>query len=506
VAEHTHFHDDQSVRIDFRKLSTVGFNKKRKTSGMFKGKMMHVSANGAPALTDGHFHPSNYVQRGRLPRDLLGMMDSLGIRNCVLMPIPTSLQSGPNRPTVIEPQSLHAEVMKSKPGGFGTNPKQRGDLGKGSNAGQSDGRQGGGGGCCANHHCGPLPTYYVPKEIEEEAAGPGEKLTVQHFKDNPGLIGKITEKNILYIDTAVNHDLAVDLKGAKFSTAESSRFDPMLTGFSLSDDRAGEKLLRALYGDPGVFTGIGEITVHKELVENLYADQRGQATTQREGGLSGLMNLMEMAGVVGAPVVLHCDIDNLADQLEHGMGRDRVPTNFEGLQALFKDDRLKDTTVVWAHGGGLGRFVQEGEGHLERLGELLKDCPKLHLDISWAAVARQITNDSVRQTAWTKFLEKNSERICFGSDALAPPSLAVWEETKVAYKEVLDALSPTARDNVLNSTYERVFVDARQKVRDFESKVLTSDFNAQHLRSIDGDQQPISADTVRQIKKAVSPE
>src|SRR5262249_34141741 len=45
-----------------------------------------------------------------------------------------------------------------------------------------------------------------------------------------------------------------------------SRFDPMIIGFNPSDMHAAEHIRRVLLTFPGVFTGIGELIVHKEFV------------------------------------------------------------------------------------------------------------------------------------------------------------------------------------------------------------------------------------------------
>jgi Amidohydrolase len=499
---------DGSVRIDYvaaqlnRTETRIPFSNRVINTGK-----LYVSSDGKDAYTDGHFHPTNYVQRGFLPKELLAMMDKLNIRNCVLMPIPTSLQATEGGGTLIQPDLLRTEVINNKGLCTVVTPTKKSATGNDAPAGRAGGRQREAQGRCrAHHHCEPLPTYYVPEHVEVAAVGKDNKLNIDDFIRDPWLIDEIVRQSVLYIDTGVNSTLAAHMKLEGLHDAELSRFDPMLTGFNLGDARAGEKLLATLCLNQGTFTGIGEITVHKELVEDMYADQRGQATTQKPGGLAGLMNLMEMAGVVGAPVVLHCDIDSLKRQVDGNHIPGREPSNFASLRNLFTDPRLKDTTIVWAHGGGLGRFVQGDAGHLERLGALLQDCPNLHLDISWAAVARQVLRSPESREAWTKFLGANSERICFGSDALAPTSLAAWEETKVAYEAILEKLPPPAKNNLLNSTYERVFVDARQKMRDFESKVLTPEFYKKYVLSSTGDQQPVSAATVRRLKQVAMPD
>jgi hypothetical protein len=471
INTHIRFFDDRSKRVDYTQVPA----KANAVTASLRGEIPFVTRAGNDAYTDSHFHPTNYVQRGILPAEQLAKMAELGIRNCVLMPIPTSLQQvmvEGQAHTAFSPELLHQE-LGHHPAGPGGHTHAHA------------------------HHCG-AQVYYIPKDLEEAVAGKGNKLTFDHLKRNPEIIDQIAERSVLYVDTAVNSHLAAHLREAGLTAAQRSRLDPMLTGVNLADIRSGEKFLKELYLNKGTFTGIGEITVHKELVQHMYADQRGQATTQKPETLAGLKNLLQMAGAVGAPVVLHCDIDDLKSQIQRGTGAE--PLHFEGLKSLFQDPSVKDTTIVWAHGGGLGRFVQEGEGHLERLAALLKACPNLNLDISWSEVAKQI-NKPEALAPWAKFIEQHSDRICFGSDSLAPRSTQAWDETKKLYQNLLSQLPPAAKHNVLNGTYERVFVQAREKVRDFENKVLTPQFHREHLMDTEA-AQPVSAATVRALANA----
>ncbi|MBL0005976.1 MAG: hypothetical protein IPP25_02000 [Saprospiraceae bacterium] len=47
---------------------------------------------------------------------------------------------------------------------------------------------------------------------------------------------------------------------------EQKRFDPMITGFNPTDMYAAAHIRRVLETFPGVFTGIGEFSIHKEFV------------------------------------------------------------------------------------------------------------------------------------------------------------------------------------------------------------------------------------------------
>src|SRR5258708_26387396 len=52
----------------------------------------------------------------------------------------------------------------------------------------------------------------------------------------------------------------------KLPAKDRKRFDPMITGFNPTDMYAADHIRRVLLMYPGVFTGIGEFSVHKEFV------------------------------------------------------------------------------------------------------------------------------------------------------------------------------------------------------------------------------------------------
>jgi hypothetical protein len=47
---------------------------------------------------------------------------------------------------------------------------------------------------------------------------------------------------------------------------QQARFDPMITGFNPTDMYAADHVRRVLKTFPGVFSGIGEFSIHKEFV------------------------------------------------------------------------------------------------------------------------------------------------------------------------------------------------------------------------------------------------
>src|SRR6186997_2437330 len=61
-------------------------------------------------------------------------------------------------------------------------------------------------------------------------------------------------------------DASIATAYKSLSKEEQTRFDPMITGFNPTDMYAADHIRRVLRTFPGVFSGIGEFTIHKEFV------------------------------------------------------------------------------------------------------------------------------------------------------------------------------------------------------------------------------------------------
>ena len=80
---------------------------------------------------------------------------------------------------------------------------------------------------------------------------------------------------------------------------QQARLDPMITGFNPADMYAVDHIRRVLEVFPGVFTGIGEFTIHKEFVSSKVAGDTASLTDP------ALDLILEFAADVGLVVVLH---------------------------------------------------------------------------------------------------------------------------------------------------------------------------------------------------------
>lgn len=250
-------------------------------------------------------------------------------------------------------------------------------------------------------------------------------------------------------------DAHIAMAYKSLSKKEQARFDPMITGFNPADMYAAEHIRRVLETFPGVFSGIGEFTIHKEFVSSKIAGDVASLTDP------ALDRILDFAGEVGLVVILHNDI-----HMPYAKP-DAARIYFDQMKELFA--RHPRTTIIWAH-TGLGRIIQPIEGHAALIDELLSD-PRLgnvNVDISWNEVAKYVvaSPESVRITA--NLLERHPTRALFGTDEVAPKDQASYLKIYDQYAPLWGALSPTTSRQVRLDNYERLFDQARKRVRAWE--------------------------------------
>ncbi len=241
----------------------------------------------------------------------------------------------------------------------------------------------------------------------------------------------------------------------KLPPRDRARIDPMITGFNPTDMYAADHIRRVLLMYPGVFTGIGEFTVHKEFVS---AKVSGHTASLLNPALDRVLTL---AGEAGLVVILHNDINTVRP----APGR---PANFDDLKAVFRAH--KDASIIWAH-TGLGRFVKPTPDHVALLREMLGSGEFSHVnfDISWDEVAKWIVADDAILEAWVKMLNEYPDRFLFGTDTVAPKSQADYLKAYDVYQKLWDRLDPDTAAKVKQKNFERIFDAGRVKVRAWEA-------------------------------------
>ncbi len=236
---------------------------------------------------------------------------------------------------------------------------------------------------------------------------------------------------------------------------QQARFDPMITGFNPADMYAVDHIRRVLQTFPGVFSGLGEFSIHKEFVS---AKVAGDVASLTDPALDRILDFAAEAGLV---VILHNDID-----MPFGKSG-AEPVYFTQMRDLLY--RHPQTTIIWAH-VGVGRVVHPVTDHIRLVEGLLQDptLPNLHFDISWDEVAKYLvaSDESVRRSA--EVIVRHPDRFLFGSDEVAPQEPSKYFKVYEMYAPLWKVLSADAREKVLKGNYERLFDQARQRVRAWE--------------------------------------
>jgi hypothetical protein len=367
-----------------------------------------------PKVHDVHVHFSpGYSKQSHSMRKFIKLLDEANIGKAVWMPIPTNIHQP--YPYKTSPELTDEQNMLSL--------------------------------MCGN--CGSGMHYYLPQEYRTGEKQLGGELDV---------IKKLGEYEQYY-------DLSVDdisaMAWMKLTPQERERIVVMLVGFHLTDANSVRYILKKMRRHPGVFKGIGEISAQKEIVSDQLATK--YKPTVRNPVLG---QLVDVFGYIGFPVVFHCDVDDFPQ--EGG-----EPAQFEAIKSFFISH--PKTTIIWAHAGGLGRFVQPSENHVELLQEILEDarCAHVHIDLSWDVVAKVITKDADTSKKWAALIERYPDRFLYGSDSLEAKDEVALSRTYAIYDEHLFPLlsEPTA-DQVKRGNFERIFSSANLKVREFEKTVL----------------------------------
>jgi hypothetical protein len=236
---------------------------------------------------------------------------------------------------------------------------------------------------------------------------------------------------------------------------QQARLDPMITAFNPADMYAADHIKRVLMTFPGVFTGIGEFSIHKEFVSSKVAG--GVATLNDQA----LHRILDFAGEAGLVVILHNDADMPFPK----------PDQEPYVLLQFKDLLLKhpNATVIWAH-AGVGRIVRPVKDHLGLLDRALANpgLKHLHIDLSWDETSKYVTANEEALIATANLIEKYPDRFLFGSDVVAPKSIDAPMAVYNGYEPLWKALRPETVRKVTLENYERIFDEGRRNVRAWE--------------------------------------
>jgi hypothetical protein len=250
-------------------------------------------------------------------------------------------------------------------------------------------------------------------------------------------------------------DAQIAMEYRSLTPAEQARFDPMITGFNPADMYAADHVRRVLKTFPGVFEGIGEFSIHKEFVTSKIA---GETPAADDPALDRLLSFAEEAGLVA---LVHCD----ADVPFPKSGKE--PAYLRQLAALFR--RHPKTTIIWAH-IGVGRVVQPVKDHMKIVARALDDPTLGHVyfDLSWSETAKYVVASPEATRIVADVITKHPDRFLFGSDEVGPTNQQDYMRVYETYEPLWRLLDPHTRELVLKGNYERVFDQARRRVRAWE--------------------------------------
>jgi len=247
--------------------------------------------------------------------------------------------------------------------------------------------------------------------------------------------------------------------------AEQQRFDPMITGFNPADMYGVDHIRRVLVTFPGVFSGIGEFTIHKEFVSSKIPGETASLTNP------ALDRILDFAGEAGLAVIIHNDIDVPFART------DAEPVYLTQMKVMLK--RHPRTTIIWAH-VGLGRIVhpvqvsaesaERSPTQLEIVETMLADPSLSHVsfDISWDEVAKYAVASPESIARVVAMLNRYPDRFLFGTDTVAPAGPAPYFAVFNIWAPVWQRLTPETSQKVRYGNYERIFDAARQRVRAWE--------------------------------------
>jgi hypothetical protein len=261
-------------------------------------------------------------------------------------------------------------------------------------------------------------------------------------------------------------DAAIASAYLSLPPADRARFDPMITGFNPADMYATDHIQRVLRTFPGVFSGIGEFTIHKEFVSSKVAGETASLTNP------ALDRVLDFAAESGLVVILHNDLDMPFAK------PDTEPVYLKQMKDLLK--RHPKTAIIWAH-IGMGRVVHPAqtsgsEGFAERppmleiVETMLRDPSLSHVcfDISWDEVAKYIVASPAVTARAAAVIDRYPDRFLFGTDTVAPASPAAYYAVYDMYAPLWKQLTPEASRKVRLGNYERLFDEARRRVRAWE--------------------------------------
>jgi predicted TIM-barrel fold metal-dependent hydrolase len=137
------------------------------------------------------------------------------------------------------------------------------------------------------------------------------------------------------------------------------------------------------------------------------------------------------------------------------------------MKAFLK--KQANSNIIWAH-MGLGRTVRPSTHYWEQMEEILRDPAFRHVyfDISWTEAAKYLVANAETTKMVADLIERYPDRFLFGTDSAAPKDQSEYLKVYYQYDPLWKLLSEQTLRKIRLANYERIFDEARIKVRSWE--------------------------------------
>lgn len=230
--------------------------------------------------------------------------------------------------------------------------------------------------------------------------------------------------------------------------------------------------------------GAGEITLAKEMVLGLTSSSEVRPIgILNDQGAENVQNYFKTLFDMGGVAIVHADIGNVQPIAQRFPQLPSVNDNLNAIKDLFRS--APNGRFVWAHGGGLGRFIAPGISHIRMLRNFMEDPSLSHvnIDLSWDVINKYMVKDTETMVQWARLVHDFPNRFIYGSDSVGIsqhtgilPHFSGYDMLEQAgfFNKLieLDNQSGDNRDSLarfFRTNFEETFLPAAQRMSDWRA-------------------------------------
>ena len=236
---------------------------------------------------------------------------------------------------------------------------------------------------------------------------------------------------------------------------KQQRLDPMIIGFNVTDMYAADHIKRVLKTFPGVFTGIGEFSIHKEFVPSKISGDVASLTDP------ALDRIFEFCAEIGLISIIHNDIDN-------PFPKPGKPNYVNWIPGLDKKTSRRNNYLGTSWSGKNYKTNRRYGSNISR------KCLQIRHTIIFTLIfpgmkllnGYDYNDKSLARTA--EIIKKYPDRFLFGTDNVAPDKQEKQLNVYHLYDRLWKLVGEGVTYKVSKENYIRLFDDARIKVRAWE--------------------------------------